>query len=49
MLKSGNRAEMDLSIGDEVFYGRYSGTEVEFDAETLVVVRENDILAVIDN
>ena len=49
MLKTGKRADMDLSVGDEVFYGRYSGTEVEFDAETLVVVRESDILAVIDN
>jgi len=48
-LKTGKRAEMALAIGDEVFYGRYSGTEVEFDAETLVVVRESDILAVIDN
>lgn len=48
MLKSGKRGEMSLAIGDEVFYGRYSGTEVEFDAGNMVVVRESDVLAVID-
>jgi len=49
MLKSGKRGEMTLQVGDEVFYGRYSGTEVDFEAGTMVVVRESDVLAVIDN
>jgi chaperonin GroES len=48
MLKSGKRGDMSLTVGDEVFYGRYSGTEVEFDAKSFVVVRESDVLAVID-
>ncbi len=48
MLKSGNRGEMTLVVGDEVFYGRYSGTEVDFEAGTMVVVRESDVLAVLD-
>lgn len=48
LLDSGARGEMGVSVGDEVFYGKYSGTEIEFDAETYVVLRETDILAVVD-
>ena len=48
LLDSGARGEMGVSLGDEVFFGKYSGTEIEFDAETYVVLRETDILAVVD-
>lgn len=47
LLDSGERGEMDVKIGDEVFYGKYSGTEVEISGETFVIVRESDILAVV--
>lgn len=49
LLDSGARGEMSVKVGDEVFYGKYSGTEVEFNNDTFVVLRENDILAIIDN
>ena len=48
LLDSGNRGEMSVGIGDEVFYGKYAGTEVEFGTDTYVVIRENDILAIVD-
>ena len=48
LLDSGARGEMGVSIGDEVFYGKYSGTEIEFGTDKYVVLRENDILAVVD-
>lgn len=48
LLDSGNRGEMSVTKGDEVFYGKYAGTEIEFDNDTYVVLRENDILAVVD-
>ena len=48
LLDSGKRGEMSVTIGDEVFYGKYSGTEVTFDNDSYVVIRENDILAVVD-
>lgn len=48
LLDSGARGEMGVSIGDEVFYGKYSGTEIEFDTQKYVVLRETDILAVVD-
>jgi len=48
MLDSGNRGELSVHIGDQVFYGRYAGTEIEFEAEKYVVLRESEILAVVD-
>jgi len=48
LLDSGNRGEMSVSVGDEVFYGKYSGTEIEVGTDTYVVLRENDILAIVD-
>jgi chaperonin GroES len=48
LLDSGNRGEMSVSVGDEVFYGKYAGTQVEFGTDEYVVLRENDILAIVD-
>ncbi|MAE70789.1 MAG: co-chaperone GroES [Gemmatimonadetes bacterium] len=45
----GVRVEIELSVGDRVLYGKYSGTEVHLDDEDLLIVRENDVLAVISN
>ena len=44
--KTGKRGQMSLKVGDRVFYGKYSGTEVELDGETYVIIRETDVLAV---
>jgi len=44
--KSGERGEMSLKVGDRVFYGKYSGTEVELEGDTYVILRESDVLAV---
>lgn len=44
--KSGERAPMSLKVGDRVFYGKYSGTEIEIDGEEYVILRESDVLAV---
>ncbi len=45
MMKNGDRAPMAVSIGDRVFYGKYSGTEVKVDGEEFKLLRETDILA----
>jgi chaperonin GroES len=47
LLDSGERGELSVKTGDEVFYGKYAGTEVEVNGEELVICRESDILAVI--
>jgi len=46
LLDSGERGEMSLKTGDRVFYGKYSGTEIEIDGEDYVILRESDVLAV---
>ena len=48
LLDSGKRGEMGLKKGDDVFYGKYAGTEIEIDREKYVILRENDVLAVIE-
>ncbi|MFO0837636.1 MAG: co-chaperone GroES [Phycisphaerae bacterium] len=44
--KSGERAKMSVKNGDVVFYGKYSGNEVEIDGTKYQILRESDILAV---
>jgi chaperonin GroES len=45
LLEDGQRAKVAVVKGDEVLYGRYSGTEVEVDRKELKIMRESDILA----
>jgi chaperonin GroES len=47
LLDSGKRGTMDVKEGDEIVYGKYSGTEVEVSGEKYVILRESDILAVV--
>ncbi len=47
LLDNGQRATLSVKVGDEVFYGKYAGTEVEMSGDKYVIVRENDILAII--
>jgi chaperonin GroES len=39
---------MDVQIGDRVLYAKYSGTEVKMDGRKLLILRESDILAVLE-
>ena len=48
LLDSGERGQMSVKVGDKVFYGKYSGTEIEVDGRDVVILRESDILAVIE-
>ncbi len=45
----GKEVKMEVKVGDKVIYSKYSGTEVKLDDEELIVVKQNDILAVIEN
>ena len=44
----GERLTPDVKAGDTVLYGKYSGTEVTVDGEEYLILRESDILAIID-
>ncbi len=47
LLDSGKRSEMGLKKGDEVYYGKYSGTEIKIDGDPYVILKESDVLAVV--
>lgn len=38
---------MELKVGDQVLYGKYAGTEIEVEGEKVLIMRENDVLAVL--
>lgn len=44
----GQRSALSVKKGETVVYGKYAGTEVEIDGDNLIIVRENDLLGVVD-
>ena len=48
ILDDGSVRALDVKKGDKVLFGKYSGTEVQVDGEELLVMREDDIMAVVD-
>lgn len=46
--EDGKRVPMDVKAGDKVLYGKYSGTEVTVEGEQLLILRESDVLAIIN-
>ena len=47
-LESGDVVPLDVKVGDTVLFGKYSGTEVKVDGQDLLVMREEDIMGVIE-
>jgi len=47
-LDNGDVQALDVEVGDKVLFGKYSGTEVKVEGEELVVMREDDIMGVIE-
>jgi chaperonin GroES len=48
ILDNGQRVALDVKIGDRVLFGKYSGNEVKIDGEEHVVLREEELYAIID-
>jgi chaperonin GroES len=48
VLDNGEQRKLDVKTGDTVLFGKYSGTEVKVDGEELLVMREDDIMAIIE-
>lgn len=46
--ENGQKIEMSVKEGDKVLYGKYAGTELELDGEDYIIMRENDILGIVD-
>ena len=45
LLDNGKRGEMNVAVGDEVIYGKYSGSDIEIDGREIKILRESDVLA----
>lgn len=48
LLDDGTRVEPEVKVGDKVIYSKFAGNEIEQDDETYLIMRQDDILAVID-
>ena len=46
--EDGKRIKLDVSKGDEVLYSKYGGTEITVEGEDLLVLRESDVLAIVE-
>jgi chaperonin GroES len=48
ILEDGHVRPLDVKVGDKILFGKYSGTEVKVDGDDLLVMREEDVMAVIE-
>lgn len=46
-VENGTKVDMSVKKGDEILYGKYSGTEVTLDGEEFLIMRESDILGIV--
>lgn len=49
LLDNGERLALSVKVGDRVLFGKYAGTEVKFDGKEYKILKENDVLAKIEN
>ena len=49
ILEDGSVRALDVKVGDKILFGKYSGTEVKVDGDDLVVMREEDVMAIIES
>jgi chaperonin GroES len=47
ILDNGTKLELDVKAGDKILFGKYSGTDIKIDGEELLILREDEVLAVI--
>ena len=48
ILEDGSVRKLDVKVGDKILFGKYGGTEVKVDGEDLLVMREEDVMAIIE-
>jgi chaperonin GroES len=47
--ENGERVPLDVKVGDKVLFGKYSGTEIKIDDQELLILKEDEILGVVDS
>jgi chaperonin GroES len=48
VLENGKKLALDVKVGDKVLFGKYSGTEIKIDGEEVLIVREDEVLAILE-
>jgi chaperonin GroES len=48
VLENGTKITLDVKVGDKILFGKYSGTEIKIEGEEYLMMREDDILGVIE-
>jgi chaperonin GroES len=48
VLENGTKLPMDVKVGDKILFGKYAGTEIKIEGEEVLMMREDDILGVIE-
>ena len=48
VLENGTKTTLDVKVGDKILFGKYSGSEIKIDGEEFLMMREDDILGVIE-
>jgi chaperonin GroES len=46
VLENGKTVALDVKVGDKILFGKYSGTEIKIDGEEVLIVREDEVLAI---
>ncbi len=49
ILENGQRSPLSVKVGDKILFGKYSGTEIKIDGDEHLILREDDVLAVIED
>jgi chaperonin GroES len=47
ILENGTKLAMDVKVGDKILFGKYSGTDIKIDDEEVLILREDEVLAVV--
>ena len=48
VLENGTKTELDVKVGDRILFGKYAGSEVKLDGDEYLILREDDVLGVIE-
>jgi len=47
VLENGKKLPLDVKVGDQILFGKYSGTEIKIDGEEVLILREDEVLAIL--
>jgi chaperonin GroES len=47
VLENGTKVPLDVKVGDKILFGKYSGTDIKIDGEEVLILREDEVLAVV--